>query len=508
MAEKRSKRLKMADDFVAQYVTDVKTIYRPSYHVTPPIGWMNDPNGFSFYKDEYHLFYQFHPYYPKWGPMHWAHIRSKDLVSWEWLPIALAPDEDYDKDGCFSGAAIVDGDRHVLIYTGHVHPDPADREAVVQQQCMAYSEDGIHYEKLPNNPVITGDMLPEGSSREDFRDPSFIERAGCRYVLVANRGKDGCGRILVYRSDDLNAWEYCGVLCESGGSVGEMWECPDAFELDGEDVLLVSPMFLKQDGTEFSNMHSSVYRVGKMDFEKPAFTGGSYREIDHGLDFYAPQVLCAPDGRRIMIGWMQMWDRTYPTEEMKHGWACTMTIPRELSLRDGRLIQRPIRELELYRKNHVFYSDVALNGDISLPGVEGTSIDLVLQVTLRDAQMFSVRLFCADDEYAEVSWSGQDGRITFSRENIHTSVTGKEAHSVESRSFQTDLQSTLDLRILLDRSTVEIFACSGRYASSNTVFPVKRGSGIRFSADGLAVIDTLDKWEITDEAAVRPVGGV
>ena len=151
---------------------------RPDFHLSARVGWMNDPNGFSYYKGEYHMFYQYHPFSPYWGPMHWGHAVSTDLLHWKQLPAALAPDMDYDRDGCFSGSAVVMPDgRHLLMYTGVVketQKDGSSRE--VQTQCVAVG-DGLDYEKYAGNPVLDSKQLPENGSRFDFRDPKLWRTA-------------------------------------------------------------------------------------------------------------------------------------------------------------------------------------------------------------------------------------------------------------------------------------------------------------------------------------------
>lgn len=129
--------------------------HRPAYHVSPSVNWMNDPNGLIFYKGEYHLFYQHNPFSPQWGNIHWAHCKSKDLIHWEQLPIALAPSEDYDKDGCFSGSAVEHEGKLYLFYTGNVFTTPTGLpDDLLQQQCVAVSEDGVNFRKDSANPVI------------------------------------------------------------------------------------------------------------------------------------------------------------------------------------------------------------------------------------------------------------------------------------------------------------------------------------------------------------------
>ena len=188
---------------------------RPGFHLTPRTGWMNDPNGFSYYKGQYHMFYQYHPYDCHWGPMHWGHAVSTDLLHWEYLPAALAPDELCDMDGCFSGSAVelADG-RQLLMYTGvSAGPKLPDGTSDDRQtQCVAVG-DGVNYEKYPGNPVLTGEDIPEGGSKVDFRDPKIWREADGTYRCVAgNRPADGSGQILLYSSPDGFHWKFESVL--------------------------------------------------------------------------------------------------------------------------------------------------------------------------------------------------------------------------------------------------------------------------------------------------------
>ena len=163
---------------------------KPVFHVTPPIGWMNDPNGFSYYEGKIHLFYQYHPYTRDWGPMHWGHNVSEDMVFWDQVPAAIAPDEEYDKQGCFSGSAIEKDGKHVLIYTGVSRQKLEDGTVEERQnQCIAYG-DGTEYEKYAKNPVITGEMLPEGCNRIDFRDPKVWKTDDTYYMIIGNKNTD------------------------------------------------------------------------------------------------------------------------------------------------------------------------------------------------------------------------------------------------------------------------------------------------------------------------------
>ena len=237
-----SDALQKARDFDALHSPRIPAAERPAFHVTPAVGWMNDPNGFSVYKGEYHLFYQYHPYDIVWGPMHWAHLKSKDLIRWERLPVALAPDTPYDDFGCFSGSAVElpDG-RHMLMYTGVRRvPTPEGGLQEVQTQCIAFG-DGVNYEKYDQNPVLDAKDIPPDGSSIDFRDPKIWEENGTYYAVIGNRAGDGSGAILLYRSQDGLKWELERVLERCHNQYGRMWECPDFFPLDGKQVLFTSP---------------------------------------------------------------------------------------------------------------------------------------------------------------------------------------------------------------------------------------------------------------------------
>ena len=188
-----SQTLREARKYEETFEKKIATEDRPGFHLSTRVGWMNDPNGFSYYQGKYHLFYQYHPYDPYWGPMHWGHAVSEDLLHWEYLPAALAPDQDYDRDGCFSGSAVTlpDG-KQLLMYTGVKRIPVSDGEFRDEQtQCLAIG-DGIDYVKYEHNPILDREDIPEGCSKADFRDPKmWQEEDGTYRCVVANRAADG-----------------------------------------------------------------------------------------------------------------------------------------------------------------------------------------------------------------------------------------------------------------------------------------------------------------------------
>lgn len=495
----RSETLQKARDFENQYGPHIPDEERPAFHVTPTIGWMNDPNGFSFYNGECHLFYQYHPYSNEWGPMHWGHLKSKDFIRWERLPAALAPDTDYDGSGCFSGGAVElpDG-RQLLMYTGVRRERNADGFFQdVQTQCIAVG-DGLDYEKYEGNPVLDAKDLPKGGSAVDFRDPKiWREEDGTYYAVIGNRASDSSGMILLYRSGDAVNWEFVRVLDASGNQYGKMWECPDFFPLDGSQVLLTSPQEMVTVGLEFHAGHGTLCLIGDYDPQGKGFVRKQVQAIDYGLDFYAPQTLLAPDGRRIMIAWMQNWN-TIGAKPDYCRWFGQMSVPRELSIRDGRLFQMPVRELEKYRGQRIAHRNILVSGEVNLPGIYGRLVDMT--VTIRPAghdfyRWFRIHVAKDGEHDTIIRYRPDQGTLKLDRTR-----SGLPYDIVHTRSFLVrPLESgELKLRIILDRFSVEVFVNDGEAAASAVIYTRKEAEAISFEAGGTVLMD-VEKYELVFE---------
>ena len=465
----------------------------PLFHVTGGIGWINDPNGFSLYKGEYHLFFQYYPYDVSWGPMHWGHVKTKDFIRWEFLPAVLAPDDAYDKDGCFSGSAVELSDgKHLLLYTGVRKTDDGDE---YQTQCIAVG-DGINYQKSPLNPVIDDSMLPAGSSHVDFRDPKIWRDEEGYHAVVANLCTAENGVILLYNSEDAQHWCYSGVLAAGHGHYGTMWECPDFFFLDGKAVLFHSAHEMLNDGLEFHPGDGTVCHIGRYDREEHCLLDEQVQAIDYGLDFYAPQTVETADGRRIMIGWMQSWASSrvgHPNLPFNG----QMTVPRELRIRNGRLYQWPVRELESCRRNGVSFHGVRVTQWQSLPGVSGRVLDMTLHIRPTEDEVyhsFRIRVAEGGDLYSEISVDPQEGIVRMNRLN-----SGFPHDVVHVREFPAPVrEGELGLRIIMDKYSLELFAGEGACAASMTLYTPLTAEGIRFSADGAALLD-VEKYDLSLE---------
>ncbi len=484
-AEGGSYGTKIADLYIVHNLAAVNGDSRHTYHAMPPVGWMNDPNGFTEAFGKYHLFYQFYPYGPSWDSMHWGHYTTQDFVKWKLEPTALAPDGPDDSDGCFSGSSIMKDGKLYLVYTSVMGGR--------QTQSIAVSGDGVRFEKL--GVIIPGEKLPKDCLRSDFRDPKVFFRGGSYYLIAGAMSESGEGMLLLYRSPDLMKWEFVNVLRRDGLTTRGIYECPDLFELDGRDVLFASPQGYRTEGWRYENVQSSIYMLGKLDERKGVFEREYEDEIDGGFDFYAPQTLKTGDGRTVMIAWMQMWERFFPTK--KHGWAGAMTLPRELSLKEGRLYQSPVREIERYRWNPVCFSNVKIGSRNELTKVNGTKVELCFTLDLGDAQRVGVKVYQKGEQDARIYYDRASGLVVFDRSRMGTEITHdaeeKDA-SVRSVKVRTD-GNRLSMRIFLDVSSCEVFLNGGERTMTGNVY--SDGEGITFYAEGgSAKIVTLEKYDI------------
>ena len=468
-------------------ITDAR--WYPRYHIAPPFGWCNDPNGMCFFRGQYHFFYQHNPYEPQWGPMHWGHAVSDDLAYWKHLPIALKPDQPYELGGgCFSGSAIEFNDKLYLMYTGHIIAPDEERNALGfntnETQNLAVSEDGIHFQKFADNPIIkdvpAGDIHPN-----DFRDPKVWKHDGKFFAVIGSRTADETrGQILLFKSDDLIHWEFVNISARAE-NLGAMWECPNFAEIDGRDVLIFSPMDLDtSDGRFFHDKQAGVL-IGELDYETGIFSHGEFQYLDKGFDFYAPQIMQTPDGRTILIGWLSMWFAEM--HEAADGWAGQMTIPRELHVRNGKIFSTPARELEFLRKwKPVTYENLLLEEPTILEGVSGDACELLMTIDATQSKKFSVGLRVGDDEETVLGFD--DGNFTLDRKN--SGKLGDAANNV--RTIALEPCEKLKLQIFIDRSSVEIFINDGAEVLSARIYPKRMSQEIVFvPEEGVLAIDSL-----------------
>ena len=490
-AETEKQRLKKQVENATQSVNAVKDIvaqgrFRQGYHLMPPAYWMNDPNGFIYYKGRYHLFYQHNPYSAVWANMHWGHASSEDLMHWTHHPVALAPSEPYDtclRGGCYSGSSVVAGEKLIVLYTANL----VTHGVQTQKQCLAWSEDGIHFSKYHGNPVID---CPAELDSANFRDPKVWKHGSFWYCVVASRiDRDAC--CAIFRSSDLVQWEYKGVLARGEGKLGSMWECPDFFPLGNQYILQFSPMNLGE--------YKTVYLVGDMDYETCRFSWKTKGEIDAGFDFYGPQTMLSPDGRRIMIGWQNAWDwmpwfSGFGAAPMEN-WCSCMSIPREITLgEDGALHFKPVDELRSLRDSAQDFGllKCAKGRKQSLTVGDNVHFELNVDINLQqtNADSMQIHLRHSDFEDTVIQLDFKNRVLTFDRSHSDFCMKG-----TITRLLPQNPNGNLSLDLFSDTSSVELFV-GDTLCMDCAVFAEKISNGLFFESFGGETVLNTCGWQM------------
>ena len=428
---------------------------QPAFHITGEKGWINDPNGLIFFKGKYHVFYQHNPYDVQWGPMHWGHVVSEDLTHWEYLPYALTPCDEFDSFGCFSGSAIEYDGKLWLLYTGVVENQGG--ETFRQLQCLAESEDGITFKK--HGVVIGEDKLPAEYEPWNFRDPKVWRYNDYFWCVVAAKKRDGRGRILLFKSKDLFDWEFVSDLLNKD-SDGTMIECPDLNQELG--YMLSCEQFQPKEEGHF-NVHTSRWHIGKLDYESGEFKEKTRGTMDYGFDFYAPQTIA---GANVVIGWLNMWDRTIPSA--KDGFTGMLTVPRKVEVKGDRLYQTPIVKTKSGVEKIV---DRLLEDNVK----KG-----VITIKAKGLTDFSLKFREKGENYTELCL--ENNKWVFNRSRSGEEIKGVETDSDSLngiRRMPCSKSEEKTLTIVMDEFSVEIFE-DGNVLSS-TIYPPEDATKLTLS---------------------------
>lgn len=457
----------------------------PTWHFTAPTGWINDPNGLAQWDGTYHLFYQFNPQEPRHRHILWGHATSVDLVHWSDQPIALAPDSaGPDREGCWSGVLVDDDGVPTIVYSAH--------DGELQLPALATGDATLTtWTKDPTNPVIAAP--PEGFSVTAFRDHCVWKEGDTWNQLIGSGIRGVGGTAFLYQSTDLRNWSFSGPILVGDAATrepfwtGTMWECVDLFELDGRHVLIFSAW-------DEGNTHYSAYYTGS--YAAGTFTPDGLHLLDHGLrHFYAPQSFLDEHGRRIIMGWMQE-GRPQDAADAA-GWSGVLSAPRILSWApDGRLHMNPVPELAKLRKTHFTVGQRHIEPDQpSLRLGAGRCVDIELTIRCpTDDGLLMLDVLC-DRESRErtrvvVDWSRRQLRLDRRASSLDPTDT-------------TDLSAPLTLdsgkvevRVLLDHSTIEIFA-NGIALSARTYPASDDAVGVELTAQGGRVeVESGALWQL------------
>lgn len=478
--------------------------HRPQFHFSPPAKWMNDPNGMVYYNGEYHLFYQYYPDGTTWGPMHWGHAVSKDLVHWENLPIALYP----DKLGyIFSGSAVSDkrnssglGTKNnpplVAMFTYHEPEGAKAGRKNYQYQGLAYSVDkGRTWTKYDKNPVILNT-----ENLQDFRDTKVFWHDETKNWFVALAVGD---HVRFYSSANLKDWKMTGEFGKTEGSHAGVWECPDLFPLkiNGKTkwVLLLSI----NPGAPLGGS-ATQYFIG--DFDGKTFKNNNPPNeilwLDFGRDNYAGVTWAnAPKNRRIFLGWMSNWEygEKVPTEK----WRSAMTLPRELALKQTdkglRLVQIPVKETEKLRSGQFLgLKNGELDNDLSVGGERSSLVEMDLEIDLSKTQAkeFGVELSNKRGETYRISYNTETKKFTSDRTNAGKKDFSDSFSKIKHYAPRLSNNNRLKLHLFFDKASTEMFADDGEVVMTDIFFPNEYFTKFKLYGDGKVFFTHAKAWHL------------
>lgn len=448
--------------------------YRPSIHFTPETSWINDPNGCIYHQGLYHLFFQYYPDDIKWGPMHWGHATSPDLIKWSQHDIALYPDSLLG--AIFSGSAV--NDKHnvsglfnddkglIAFYTSHL-----ERQAPLgplQQQCIAFSKDnGFTWEKYEKNPVITNPGIP------DFRDPKVIyhEESG-HWILIAVAGQ----QVNFYKSLDLLTWEDAGVFGKDQHNDSLVWECPDLMQLQDQYGTSYWVLFISCVSSQEKPFPPMQYFIGEFDGHtfKETHQNDRVNVVDDGYDFYAAQSFFeakSESDKPIWLAWANHWP--YANLIPNNGWRGTMSLPRELSLlkkaNEIALAQQPISAV----CDHFTHTSTASENTLTLSTAVGTVHKLSVHLSNANQSSANFEVKAGASQSAIFNWDSSSKTFSLDRsalkpEHFHDLYDQLVVADLSKEMAETD---TLSADIYIDQSIIEVFFFDGERVMTSLVFP-------------------------------------
>lgn len=431
------------------------TPWREQFHFTPYVNWNNDPNGLCWFQGRYHLYYQANPHVQKWDNIYWGHAVSKDLIHWTYLPYALDPQPEILESeklvgGAFSGSAVVLPDGLRIFFTRDLE-ERGKPETIRQSQATAFSRDGLVFseeqEILPAYAVQGIDM--------NFRDPKVFWDNGKWYMVLATN-YFGKGSILLFSSEDMLRWNFIKPLLQEENPEIPSMECPDFFPLGNDTwVLLASVMGIR---TKYGVYQPVMYYIG--DWKDEKFTVHKREVCDFGCNFYAPQTF-EHDGRRIMIAWICDWEGEQIIT--RHGTYGGVTLPRELSVREGRLYQRPVEEVYRLQKELLFWQNSGKAVSVEVPG----------------NSYYSCIEFCGRTEFEIALFDDGIDYLKIIGKNTMIELISSKNKDSQAR-FVAETEELRKLEIFMDRRTVELYLNDGEKVGTKIYMSPDRNGRITF----------------------------
>ena len=460
--------------------------WKLNFHLMPPIGWINDPNGLCYFKGEYHIFFQYSPFEVEGGLKFWGHYITKDLINYKYVGVSIYPDEKYDCHGVYSGSAFIEDDKIYIYYTGNVkllgeHDYiESGREA---NTMLTVSDDGINFSE--KECLMEMKDYPKGITNH-IRDPK-VWKADNSYYMVQGARKYGddrdndIGEVLIFSSKDKRNWKHISTV-NTKDRFGYMWECPDLFNLDGQNILITCPQGVKQIESVYENIYLSGYFLINDDYKtKDSITVNDFTVLDKGFDFYAPQTFLDENGNRVIIGWMGVPDteETHKNLTVDYGWQHCLTIARELSFKNGKLYQKPHRSLEKLRNSMIFENKCSYSS-LSDNLISADSYEVIVD-NIKDADNFELLI----SEGVSIKYKESKFILEFVNDIGKQIGGGRGKRSAY-------LEKLENIRILIDTSTIEIFVNNGEMVFTTRYYPDKYS--FRVSGDMNLKIYKLDSF--------------
>ncbi|AMC92980.1 hypothetical protein AOC36_02975 [Erysipelothrix larvae] len=439
-----------------------RDIWRNLFHIQPPTGLLNDPNGLIYHNGVYHVFYQWHPHEPKHGLKYWNHVTSTDLIHWIPDNRILSPDTQYDKNGAYSGSAIEIDDQIHLFYTGNQRDDDNHRNS--------YQMHAIVGEHRITEKKVLIDSVPTGYT-DHFRDPKVFKKGSQYYMIIGAQRENLSGTALMYTSNNPMSWSFVGEIKTRYNDFGYMWECPDLFSIDGSDVLLFCPQGAFNSPKNMFNIYPNVYCIGQYNFKTNEFVDDIEPHlIDHGFDFYAAQTFLDEEEERVLFAWVGSAVDNYPSD--KHGWAHVLSLPRRLHVQEGFLYQTPHPNLHKLRKCPSELSKLLKIYELYIDKINGD---------------FKIELYHNDNgESLVLHYNETSKMLTLDRSNFNNRFA-IEFGEIRTLNIEEGLKN---IHVFRDTSTIEIFINSGKFTMTSRFFPQE--------TEGSVVIHTPTKdLEIT-----------
>jgi len=467
--------------------------HRPQIHFTPKENWINDPNGMVYHKGIYHLFFQYHPYSSVWGPMHWGHATSRDLVHWKREPIAIYPDS---LGTIFSGSAVVDKNNTsgfgkngkpplVATFTQHNPVGEKAGKNDFQNQSIAYSlDDGKTWTKYAGNPVVKNPGI------RDFRDPKVMWYEPQKKWIMTLATKD---HITFYSSPDLKTWSKESEFGKEIGAHGGVWECPDLFSLEDNGkkvwVLIVS---INAGGPNKGS--ATQYFLGDFDGKTFSPSGTDVKWIDYGPDDYAGITWSNTGNRKIFLGWMSNWQyaNQVPTEK----WRGTMTLPRELRLKrvgnDLFIASKPLAELSKIQAKPIIAQNIRVTNSIDLAKKTGkVKLPCRINLTLDEIKDFSLVISNNAGEEIVIGYDQKQNQYFIDRTKSGKTDFQNDFAARHVAARLTD-NTKMNISLIIDVSSVELFADDGLTVMTSIFFPNKQYTKIHVQPFGNFFIKKLE----------------